>query len=126
MPNIIRKLRWIAASIASLLLVYVLCYVLLSALGQYRPMTEAGLSHWEIYPTWAPLGAFNAHPPAGSQDAKRGGAWRGWIFHAYLWLWSLDNRFVHTRHDVYTTGFRGEDGSWTYTTNSLSPLAATK
>jgi hypothetical protein len=126
MRNLIRKLCWIAASIASLLLVYVLVYVLLSAFGEYRPMTEAGLSHWEIYPMWAPLGAFDSHPPAGSPDAKRGGAWRPWFVNTYFWLWGVDNRFVHTRHDVYTTGFRGEDGSWTYTTNSLSPLAATK
>jgi hypothetical protein len=126
MRTIIRKLRWIVLSAVGVFLVYICVYVLLSLFGQYRPMTEAELSHWEIYPMWAPLGSFDSHPPAGSQDAKRGGAWRGWIFHGYCWLWGADNRFVHTRHDVHITGYRGEDGKWTYTTNSLSPLAVVR
>jgi hypothetical protein len=125
MRNLIRK-RWIVASITGVILVYVLVYILLSAFGQYRPMTVAGLSHWEIYPVWAPVGAFDSHPPEGSQDAKRASIWRGWFFHAYSWLWGIDNRFIHTRHDVYMTGYTTEDGSWAYTTNSSSPLAATK
>jgi len=122
----IRKLRWIAISAVGLLSVYVFVYVLLSLFGQYRPMTESGLSHWETYPMWAPLGTFDSHPSAGSANARRDGAWSGWFFQVYSWCWRMDNRFVHTRHEVYLTGILDKHGGWIYTTNNLSPLAATK
>jgi hypothetical protein len=124
MQKTITKIRLVARPVACLIFAYFLVYVLLSLFGQYRPMTEAGLSHWEVYPMWAPYGSFNSHPPAGSQDAKRGGVWRHWLFQAYSRLWGMDNRYIHARHDVYMTGHIDETGRWIYTTNSLSPLVA--
>jgi hypothetical protein len=84
------------------------------------------LRHWEVYSEWAPLGFYNSHPPAGSPDAARGGAWRVWMFQIYGKLLFTDNCYVHKRHDVYTSGTLSDDGKWIYTTNNASPIAITK
>jgi hypothetical protein len=119
-----RIFRLVAWLVIGLPILYVLIYLLLSACGRYRPMSEADLTSWELFATWAPLGFYDAHPPAGSIDAKqRGGAWKWSVIRIYYRLWEADIHYVHKRQDVYMTSFLGEDGKWTYTTNNASPIA---
>jgi hypothetical protein len=89
-------------------------------------MYEGGLSHYELYAFWAPLGFYDSHPPAGSLDAKRGGAWRGSMLRIYYSLLEADVKYVHTNQVAYISAFRGEDDKWISTTNNASPLANTK
>jgi len=115
----LRRFIWLVVGLPVL---YILIYLLLSLCGQYRPMSASGVSRWEVFATWAPLGFYDSHPPAGPLEAKLGGAWRDSMIRVYYRLWTADNHYVHKRHDVYMAGFLGDDGQWTYTTNHALPI----
>ena len=99
MISISRKLRRAGFIAGGLVGSYFLIYLILSFGGQYRPVSEGGLGHWQTYSTWAPFGFFDPdHSPPDSVAAKRGlviGTWRGPMIRIFYPLWIADILYVH-------------------------------
>ena len=93
--------------IIAILLLYVLSYVVLSVNGCYQPLS-VGLNGAKSY-AWAPLGFYDPDHAwknsfyAQQHPAEKTGGWRPFMWLAFLPLWELDFRCIHT-----------EDRMWQY------------
>jgi hypothetical protein len=97
--TISQKLRRLGLFCGVLVGLYFGIYLLLSFGGQYRPMSEGGIGHWETYSSWAPFGFYDPdHSPPGSVAVERGmviGTWRGSMIRIFYPLWIADISYVH-------------------------------
>jgi hypothetical protein len=99
MTSTSQKLRRFGVFAGGLVGLYCLIYLVLSLSGQYRPVSEGGLGHWQAYSTWAPFGFYDpSHSPPGSVAAERGtiiGTWRGSMIWMFYPLWLADISYMH-------------------------------
>jgi len=123
MISISQKLRRVGFFAGGLVGSYLLIYLILSLCGQYRPISEGGLGHWEEFSMWAPVGFYDPHhSPPGSVAEKRGiiiGTWRyNPAIQIYLPLWSLDTHYIHkTKYVRFIHREPDVDGKEVWTTN---------